>query len=331
MKTDFSLLKKLFSIHSKSGHEGKIRKYICNWVKQNIPEAEISVDRPGNLYITKGKSETYPCIAAHMDQVQDKHSKDFQCYEGKDVIFGFSSRNKRFEGLGSDDSVGLWIGLICLQEFDCIKLAFFVEEETGCVGSSKADMDFFNDVRFVIEPDRKGSDDLITVIGWTSLCSEEFLKSIGYKKYGYKEADGLLTDIAALKENGLPVSCINVSCGYYKPHTDQEFVFKPAVINCLKFVRHIVKTCKKVYPHVDETYQYDSYNYYGDDYYSEIYDLLSNNPNLSFGDVEEIYKSWYGKGKYNREALETSYDQALDDIRFWKSHENEDNTRLLTN
>jgi len=65
------LLKQLFCIHSKSGKEGKIRKFIWNWVKQNIPGVKIECDKQGNLYITKGKSESYPCIVAHMDQVQD--------------------------------------------------------------------------------------------------------------------------------------------------------------------------------------------------------------------------------------------------------------------
>ena len=36
------------------------------------------------------------------------------------------------------------------------------------------------------------------------------------------EENGLMTDILALKEKGLEVSCINVSCGYYNAHTDEE-------------------------------------------------------------------------------------------------------------
>lgn len=36
---------------------------------------------------------------------------------------------------------------------------------------------FFDNVRFVIQPDRKGHSDLITNIGCSELCSEEFLKA----------------------------------------------------------------------------------------------------------------------------------------------------------
>ena len=325
------LLKQLFCIHSKSGKEGKIRKFIWNWVRQTVPDAKIECDKPGNLYITKGKSSTFPCIVAHMDQVQERHSKDFIAYEAEDIIIGFSPKHKEQQGLGADDKCGLWIGLNCLQKFDCLKLAFFVGEEVGCKGSGLADMAFFDDCRFVIEPDRKGSEDLITQIGWTPLCSDDFLKDIGFKKFGYKEAEGMMTDIEALKDKGLMLSCINLSCGYYRPHSNEEFVYKPALLNCLAFVEHIIKTCTQVYPHIDNTSYYERQNYYGDiydDYYSEIYDLLTNDPSLSFGDIEAMFKDWYGN-KINKIELETSYDQAREDILFWNEEKNGETTKIL--
>lgn len=325
------LLKQLFCIHSKSGKEGKIRKFIWNWVRQTVPDAKIECDKPGNLYVTKGKSDTYPCIVAHMDQVQERHSKDFIAYEAEDIIIGFSPKHKEQQGLGADDKCGLWIGLKCLQKFDCLKLAFFVGEEVGCKGSGLANMAFFDDCRFVIEPDRKGSEDLITQIGWTPLCSDDFLKDIGFKKFGYKETDGMMTDIEALKDHGLLLSCINVSCGYYKPHSNEEFVYKPALLNCLAFVEHIIKTCTQVYPHIDNTSYYERQNYYGDiydDYYSEIYDLLTDDPSLSFGDIEAMFKDWYGN-KINKIELETSYDQAREDILFWNDEKDGETTKIL--
>ena len=326
------LLKQLFCIHSKSGKEGKIRKYIWNWVRQNVPDAKIECDKPGNLYITKGKSTTFPCIVAHMDQVQERHSKDFIAYEAEDIIIGFSPKHKEQLGLGADDKCGIWIGLKCLQKFEALKLAFFVGEEVGCKGSGMANMAFFDDCRFVIEPDRKGAEDLITQIGWTPLCSDVFLKDIGFKKFGYKETDGMMTDIEALKDNGLMLSCINLSCGYYRPHTNEEFVYKPALLNCLTFVEHIIKTCTKVYPHIDNTAYYERQNYYGDiydDYYSEIYDMLTNDPTLSFGDIEAMFTEWYGRDKINRFELETSYDQAREDILFWNEEKENETTKEL--
>lgn len=64
-------------------------------------------------------------------------------------------------------------------------------------------MEFFEDCRFVIQPDRRGSGDLITSISGLSLCSDDFIKDIHPERFGYKETDGLMTDIEQLKENGL--------------------------------------------------------------------------------------------------------------------------------
>ena len=189
------LLKQLFSIHSKSGKEGKIRKFIWNWVRQTVPDAKIECDKPGNLYVTKGKSDTYPCIVAHMDQVQERHSKDFIAYEAEDIIIGFSPKHRRQEGLGADDKNGIWIALKCLQKYPALKCAFFVQEEIGCRGSNKADMTFFSDARFVLQCDRKGGNDLIWNIGgYTELCSKEFLSAIGYQEFGYKLETGMMTE-----------------------------------------------------------------------------------------------------------------------------------------
>ena len=68
---DFSLLKQLFSIHSPSGNEKRMKKFIMKWISKNVPDASVSFDRKGNIYVIRGKDETYPCIVAHLDQVQD--------------------------------------------------------------------------------------------------------------------------------------------------------------------------------------------------------------------------------------------------------------------
>ena len=170
------LLKKLYSIHSKSGKEQKMIKFLLWWIRNNVPGAKVELDREvGNIYITKGIADTYPCLVAHIDQVQSIHSRDFQAIETKDIIFGYSPKNKRLEGLGADDKNGVWICLKCLLKYDVLKCALFVGEEVGCVGSSKADMDFFKDVRFVIQCDRRGSNDLIASICSTEIASKMVL------------------------------------------------------------------------------------------------------------------------------------------------------------
>ena len=72
---NMKLLKQLFKIYSPSGKEGYMTKFIKGFCKR-IPDAKFEKDQVGNIYITRGESETYPCIVAHLDQVQKIHSKD---------------------------------------------------------------------------------------------------------------------------------------------------------------------------------------------------------------------------------------------------------------
>ena len=142
---DFGLLKSLYKVFSPSMEEKKMRRFIKRHIKKNIPGVTVVQDENGNLLITKGESESYPCICAHMDQVQRHHPKDFECIENDDVIFGYSSKTRSQCGLGADDKNGLFIALECLASYDVLKCAFFVGEEIGCRGSSAVDMNFFND------------------------------------------------------------------------------------------------------------------------------------------------------------------------------------------
>ena len=105
------LLKQLFKIYSPSGKEGYMIKFIKGFCKR-IPDAKFEKDQVGNIYITRGVSETYPCIVAHLDQVQKIHSKDFKAYETDAIIFGYSAKHSVFH---------LW----CLQaELQPIDLLF---------------------------------------------------------------------------------------------------------------------------------------------------------------------------------------------------------------
>lgn len=257
------LLKDLYEIFAPSGGEKKIKKFIKRWVSDNVADVIIRKDNnDGNVYITKGKAESYPCVVAHLDQVQRNHSADFIAVETEDIIFGYSPSNRRREGLGADDKNGIWVALRCLEEFDNIKVAFFVGEEVGCVGSGRADISWFKDCQFIIEPDRRGRGDLITSISGR-ICSSDFEDAIPYEQYGYKPTSGMMTDVLELTDRGVGISCINLSCGYYDPHTDDESTVKEDLYNCLNLVRHIIAVNDRVFPHTRTKETYASSSPYG--------------------------------------------------------------------
>ena len=243
---NFELLKSLYKVFSPSMNEKKMRRFIKRHINNNISGVTIVQDMAGNLLITKGESDSYPCICAHMDQVQRLHPKDFTCVENDDVIFGYSPKERKQCGLGADDKNGLFIALECLASYDAIKCAFFVGEEIGCKGSGAVDVSFFDDCRYCIQIDRRGNSDMVTDI-YSEMCSEEFINDVDCESHGYKESDGLMTDVAELRERGVKVSCINLSCGYYEPHTDYEFSAKSDIQKCYDFVCHIIENCTKKY------------------------------------------------------------------------------------
>ncbi len=310
---DYELLRTLYGIHSKSGSEKKMRRFlkkICNALGANCV-----TDCAGNLLVTKGVSETYPCICAHMDQVQNQHSKDFTVINTEGIVFAYSPKSMSQQGLGADDKNGIWVALQALERTECIKCAFFVGEEIGCIGSSAVDLQFFKDCRFCLQADRRNGYDFITSVCGT-MCSEEFLNDCGFRNFGYKEECGLITDVATLAVRGVGISCVNMSCGYYHPHTDEECTNLDELDNCLDLVMHIIRKCDKVYPHEMDYGWYDRYYDFGnskkssydeDAYLSDwdhAYYLVKDEPWLSF-------KGFYGK---YHELFSSQDEQYLFDI-----------------
>ncbi len=242
------LLKDLYRISTPSRQENKMIQFIKTFLNTNhIP---FSIDALGNMYVTKGNSDTYPCLVSHLDEVHNPRGKGYKiiCHR-KEVLFGYNIKTNTFEGIGADDKNGIWICLTMLQEAESLKCVFFAMEEIGCIGSYNSNLRFFDDCRYVIECDRKGSSDIISRINGLELCSEKFLSSLNGEHFGYKATTDLQTDVFVLKERGLSISCVNLSCGYYEPHREHERTRFSELTNCLNFVRSIVQNLKEVYPH----------------------------------------------------------------------------------
>lgn len=282
------LLYKLYETYSPSHGEGDLITFIIQWVKQNVPTAVIDYDEEQmNLYIIKGQDKTYPCLVAHTDQVQRPYPEDYGVMmTGATIMQGFSHRKRAFCGLGADDKNGVWVALRCLELEPLLKVALFSREEIGCLGSSNARMEFFDDCRFVLQADRRGSSDFITCISGTELCTDEFVEAAGIGDFGYHEQEGAMSDVLMLSELGLKVSCANMSCGYYDPHTEHEYTFIPDLYNCIDLVRHIIHTCTDVYP-APERYQYTWESVKSEDIEHEVKRIMEIYPMITLEELEE--------------------------------------------
>ena len=257
-------------------------------------------------YITKGSADFYPCVVAHMDTVHPI-VEDLSLLTVNENITGFNNVTMTQTGVGGDDKVGIFIALQCLNHFDNIKLVFFRDEEVGCEGSYLAELDFFKNVNFVLQCDRRGNSDFIVNAGSTELSSKEFQNDVitVIKKYGYSFNNGMMTDVMALKEIGLPVAAANISCGYYNPHMENEYVNVPDVMNCLDMVIDIITNFgDKYYYHVKPAYT--------SKYKKDTYDYLKN----GYDAIEEYYlgdlePDHYKKAYYCKNCLTYEYKSSL--------------------
>jgi len=234
----------LANIQASSGNEKMMYHYVCSWLEdRNIP---YETDAIGNVLATKGKSDMYPMIASHLDTVHDIH-KEFKVMssKGKDgnlMLSAFSGAKQ--VGVGGDDKCGIFTNLYMLEKIDNIKAVFFTQEEVGLIGSGNADVDWFDDVGYIIQLDRWGSSDFISIYGGESTISDEFADSINdvMDEYGFKHTEGLITDSIGLWSDGIGISCVNVSCGYYQHHTDDEVIDTNELWNSVMFTYHCIKS-----------------------------------------------------------------------------------------
>lgn len=254
-----SLLYDLYSIHAMTGREWTMVAFVREYVSQHIPESEVKIDRLGNLYITKGESgKGYPTLACHMDQVQTVHSEDFEVRQEGDMLYGWSERNQQREGLGADDKNGIYICIRCLETSPCLKVLMAVGEEKGCIGSNRADMRFFEDSLYVLEPDCKGGKEIHTVLRGIPCASKDFEEALRPEANGFEITDGKTSDILALTLNNIGVSCANIPAGYHNPHKDDEYTLLSELEHTLAYILQTITRLQERFPHIykSETQQW---------------------------------------------------------------------------
>lgn len=259
---NFNLLKNLLEIPSYSGDCTAMQCYIIDYAKKK--GWDIVDDEVGNLYIVKGESETFPCVVAHLDTVHRILPGGIQAVMvGSNIITGINPWSMKQTGIGGDDKCGVFAALEILNILPKCKVALFVDEEVGCVGSSKCRMDFFNDCRFVLQTDRRGNSDFVTDI-CGPLSSDEFQDDVfSYlQKYGFRHADGMMTDVQALRDRGVGISSANISSGYYNPHQDNEYIRIDDLKNTLNLMLDICMNMTNVYKFEYED-RYSMSSYYG--------------------------------------------------------------------
>lgn len=219
--------KKLLSFrsHSKSQTQIDFRDYLIDYIGETHPDVVTEIDDYGNLYVTKGSSETYVnCVIAHLDINQKKCEEPLIAVVG-DYIFGIDGETGKQIGLGHDDKTGVYFALQMLKKFDDIKLFFPLNEEVGLLGTRSCELEFFYNVGFMVQLDRRGNADISKYtngLDVVALDIKRLLKKTLWK-YRYNWATCVSTDVGELVRK-LGVQGVNISCGYTDEHRDTEIL-----------------------------------------------------------------------------------------------------------
>ena len=239
------LLSQLYRIISKSGMEDRIKSFVLDCLN-DVP-LTVETDEIGNLFFIKGEAKTYPCVAAHLDEIHTPCEREV-VIDG-DVIYTVDRLWNRV-GCGADDKNGIWVILNLLASEPTLKVALFVQEErtgdiAGCRGARACDLAFFDNVKYILEIDRKGASDVVHIgKGDTLLCDIDFIPEEILVKYGYEMVRGGKTDVVELKMRGIQIPVCNIGCGYYNAHKNSEYTVFSELKNCMEFVREIVRNIK---------------------------------------------------------------------------------------
>ena len=272
MKLDLKLLKKIFLAERPPGKEQEAISLILNYCK-NIQNLTYKLDSENNLFITKNtNNQKYvSCIIAHMDSIIT-HKGERLISIRNNEIRGFQKSDHTQCSLGADDGIGMCIALQLLNELEDVKVIFTTQEEIGGIGAYTAcyNKDFFKNINFFIQADRKGNSDLITNTNGIKSGAADFVFDISdlSKKYGYKENVGTFTDVGIFAEE-FEISGVNISCGYKDEHTKLEYTVISDVENCLNYIHDILIKLNNHSPYTIEIAQ-PNWVYYNDDFYQEI-------------------------------------------------------------
>ncbi len=253
--SDLLSMLELFNVPAGQNNELLIGKFILD--NCALPA---KIDNWGNIIIRKGNAETFPVFVCHIDTVHD-YEEGFEAYLlGRDIVA--ADANGYQVGCGGDDKCGVWTCLELLKRLDNVLCVFFSKEEGGGEGSSNIDMKIFEGARFVAGIDRWGNSDIINDYMGDNTTSQAFCKDVKHirKMFNYKYQYGMFTDSMNLFDRDIGIVCINVSCGYYMHHTDNEIVNVDELFTALMFCLHLADL-NKVYSHKKPKRKITRYNY----------------------------------------------------------------------
>ena len=266
-ENNLNRLKEILSVPTHSRNEELMIEYLKGVLTDKGYEHYVDVH--GNIYATKGVTEWYPCFVAHTDTVHVVNENLTVIQEelkGKVTLRGIDGVSGKPSGIGGDDKCGVYLALEMLNTLPNVKIALFVSEEIGCKGSMYADPEFFKNVGYAIQYDSPEGDSMSLTLMGRYLYNQEsdfstkvkgLITEHGIKNWAYHP----YTDVWQIMEK-FNIACLNLAAGYYRYHTENEYVVVDEVQNGfelgLKLVEQLGEN-KYENPKEERTYSWSSY------------------------------------------------------------------------
>jgi len=211
------------------------------------------IKNPRNFILVKGTAPIL--LVAHMDTVHRSPAKDI-CKTADNNIWMSP------QGIGGDDRCGIWALMECYKKTKTKPwLLFTCDEETGGHGADAFTQDFENEtlptelknIKLIVEIDRKGSTDAVYYE-----CDNKDLETYIESK-GFHTDFGSFSDISIIAPS-MGIAAVNLSSGYYNPHTQHEYIVLSELENTINTVIEIINESTSetfpVYPYIEKKYPY---------------------------------------------------------------------------
>lgn len=220
-----------------------LKKYVTEELKKTYKDVVVD---DGFVF---AQGEFPVLLVAHMDTVHQKLPE----------VIIYNSKTKSLsspQGIGGDDRCGVYMILEIIKKYNCSVL-FCEDEEVGGVGARKFTRNKLTDklkFHYILEFDRKGDKDAVFYD-----CDNEDFEEFITEEF-YETAYGTFSDISIIAPE-LGCAAVNLSCGYYKAHTNQEYVVIPEMEASIEAACKILERTGKYdeYEYIEAKYSYNSF------------------------------------------------------------------------
>ena len=285
--------------------------------------------KSGKYLLVKGSVPVL--LIAHLDTVHTNPVKDICMSHDGNILMSP-------QGIGGDDRCGVY-ALMQLYSGSSGKpwLLFTCDEEIGGKGANAFAADYksgtlssgLNAIRLLIEIDRKGRDEAVYYD-----CDNPELEDYITSK-GFVTDFGTYSDISTIAPV-MGVAAVNLSSGYYNPHTLHEYINRKHLNETIAKVDSILadagKKDFKSFEYIEAVYEPHSWHdaYWKSPYLLDWYDKESVPK-----DVPEYYRDAYAelldfytvaeieeyRAAYGNEVIDELYDIEFGEVSSVRHHE----------